>query len=271
MYQKNSLAVKPLHGITPPMATQGSEVRDAIPLYHQIFLTLRDEILSGIRRVGAAVPTEHELSATYGVSRTTARRALDELARLGLVERRRRIGTRVSFKAPDAPIEADVDQAIESLLAFGRGTRVRVVELATVPADPETAGRLDIEPNAPVLRALRIRSTKDAPLGVITSFVPAAFGALLTKEALTERPLLELLRAGGHEIGGGRQMVISTAADHQVAALLETEVRAPILRIDRILRNSSGRPLAFTSAQYRGDRYRLSLDLQGSSPAVDLP
>lgn len=251
--------VKP--GIAAHMAANGT--RDAIPLYHQIFLALRDEILSGERGFGAAVPTEQELGTIHGVSRITARRALDELAQYGLVERRRRVGTRVSFRAPAAPIEGHIDQAVESLIAFGRGTQVRVIEFGEVTASAAVAERLGLATGEPVIHALRLRLADDAPLGAIESFVPAAIGAALSREALTTQPLLELIRAGGHAIGAGAQIISAVPADPALAALLETEARAAIIRVDRVVRDTDGKPLLFTSARYRGDRYRLSLDLHG--------
>jgi GntR family transcriptional regulator len=240
-------------------------VRDAIPLYHQIFLSLRDEILSGARPFGSAVPTEQELGEIHGVSRITARRALGGLAQHGLVERRRRIGTHVSFRTPAAPIEGHIDQAVESLIAFGRGTQVRVIDLAGMEATAATAAALDIAVGAPVLRALRVRLIDNAPLGAVESFVPANIGIALDRAALTERPLLELIRAAGHAIGAGSQVISAAPADAALAALLEIEPRAAIIRIDRTVRDSAGRPLAFTTARYRGDRYRLTLDLHGAA------
>jgi len=248
-------------GIGARMAANGT--RDAIPLYHQIYLALRDEILSGERSFGAAVPTEQELGAIHGVSRITARRALDELAQHGLVERKRRVGTRVAFKAPAAPIEEHIDQAVESLIAFGRGTQVRVIEFGEVAASASVAKRLGIGAGAPVVRALRIRLADDAPLGAIESFVPSEIGAAITREALTTQALLELIRAAGHAIGAGSQIISAVPADPALAALLETEARAAIIRVDRVVRDEGGLPLLFTSARYRGDRYRLSLDLHG--------
>ena len=56
----------------------------AAPLYHQIFLQLREEITSGERPLGSRMPTEQELVEQFSVSRITARRALDELAEQGL-------------------------------------------------------------------------------------------------------------------------------------------------------------------------------------------
>jgi GntR family transcriptional regulator len=245
------------------MAANG--MRDAIPLYHQIYLGLRDEIVSGERGFGAAVPTEQELGAIHGVSRITARRALDELAQHGLVERKRRVGTRVAFRAAAAPIDGHIDQAVESLIAFGRGTQVRVIEFGEAAASAAVAERLALDTGARVVRALRLRSADGAPLGAIESFVPAAIGAALSREALTTQPLLELIRAAGHAIGAGSQIVSAVPADPALAALLETEARAAIIRIDRVVRDTDDRPLLFTSARYRGDRYRLSLDLHGGA------
>ena len=97
----------------------------AIPLYHQIYLQLRDEILSGQRNYGSAMPTEQEVSAIFNVSRITARRALSELADHHFVERKRRLGTRVSFQSPAKPLEANIDQALDSCSRSGAAPRSR--------------------------------------------------------------------------------------------------------------------------------------------------
>jgi GntR family galactonate operon transcriptional repressor len=56
---------------------------------------LAGEILSGHFPPGATLPTENELGASYGVSRTVIREALKVLAAKGLVYSRPRIGTMV--------------------------------------------------------------------------------------------------------------------------------------------------------------------------------
>ncbi|MEZ6022153.1 MAG: GntR family transcriptional regulator [Hyphomonadaceae bacterium] len=244
---------------------RGPGQREPVALYHQIFLGLRDEILSGALPFGAALPTEEELSAAHGVSRITARRALTELAEAGLVERRRRTGTRVIFKSPAPPVESGIHQALDALISFGHKTKVRVVEFGVAPASPRIAAALEIEPGENVVRAARLRMLDNAPLGHVMSYVPARLRRLVTRKALSEAPILEVLQRGGIAIGAARQTIAAVAADAQIAAMLEVEARAPLLLITRTVCDDAGAPILITDAHYRGDRYQVRLDLQSSA------
>jgi len=62
-------------------------------LYQQVLSRLIEAIESGKISAGDKLPTEAELVQSYGISRTTARRALDELRRQGLVRREPGKGT----------------------------------------------------------------------------------------------------------------------------------------------------------------------------------
>lgn len=242
-----------------------SERKGGIPLYHQIFLVLRDEILSGQRPYDSPMPTEFEVGEQFGVSRITARRALDELALEGLVERRRRTGTRVIYRAPAKPIEADIDQAVESLIAFGRNTSVQVLEVARETADPSIAARLELPEGAKVVRAVRLRNFDGAPLGEITSWLPERFAKLADRRTLTNTPMLELLRGAGVKIGGAQQTIEARVADPSLAERLSIEPLAPVLRVERLVEDADNRPVLLTVANYRADRYRISLDMHAGS------
>lgn len=246
--------------------TGGSINREtAIPLYHQIYLTLRDEITRGERVFGSPMPTEMKLSASYNVSRITARRALDELANGGYVERRRRTGTRVIYRRPDQQIEGNIDQAVESLIAFGQNTEVKVVEIAEEPASPATAAKLKLQPGDHVIRAVRLRSLKGQPLGMIISHLPADMGIDATPERLTESPMLSLLREAAVTIGGAVQTIEAIVADPDLASALSIEPRSAVLHIERQVEDSNGRIVLITNAYYRADRYRITLDMHEKS------
>ena len=242
--------------------TPGQLARDAaIPLYHQIYLTLRDEITRGARPFGSAVPTEMDLAESYGVSRITARRALGELADAGFVERRRRLGTHVVFRAGTKPIEANIDQTVESLIAFGQNTAVQVLKVATEPALGTIAQKLGLADGEPAIHAVRLRSTHNGPLGLIVSHMRVGLGVSVTSESLTQQPLLALLRAAGVKIGGAVQTIEAMVADPEMAERLQCEPRAAVLHVERLVENSDGLTVLVTSAYYRADRYRITLDM----------
>lgn len=66
------------------------------PVYDQIRRAIRDLILNGVWSPGTSVPPEHALMEQLGASRMTVHRALVQLAREGLITRRRRSGTIVA-------------------------------------------------------------------------------------------------------------------------------------------------------------------------------
>ncbi len=72
----------------------------ASPLYSQVAQDLAESIGSGRYPIGSLLPTEMELCEQYGTSRPTVRLALQELQAMGLVSRRKRVGTRVESSSP---------------------------------------------------------------------------------------------------------------------------------------------------------------------------
>jgi len=64
-------------------------------LHQRILSDIGERILSGEWPPGTRIPFEHELTRTYDCSRMTVSKALSELARAGLIERRRRAGSYV--------------------------------------------------------------------------------------------------------------------------------------------------------------------------------
>jgi GntR family transcriptional regulator len=195
------------------------------------------------------------------VSRITARRALDELAQHNFVARKRRVGTTVIFRAPAKPIEANIDQAVDSLLELGRVTRVRVLQVGKETVTPSIAEALQIEPGSRVVRAVRVRYLDGEPLGYVVSYVLAELSSVVTRAALGKMPILAVIRKAGYRLGKATQIIAAMLADPVISSTLEVEPRAAILRISRTVCDHAGRPILVTLAHYRSDRYQLRLDL----------
>lgn len=77
--------------------------RVAVPKYLQVYEALRSEIVSGRWPAGTRVPSEADLVRQFGASRITVGRAVRDLQRAGLVERRVGAGTWVRGPQPSAP------------------------------------------------------------------------------------------------------------------------------------------------------------------------
>jgi GntR family transcriptional regulator, histidine utilization repressor len=101
-----------------------------VSLYQRILNDIRARILSGEWPPGYRIPFEHELSAEYGCSRMTANKAMSELAKSGLIERRRRSGSFVSRPRSQAAILEIHDIRVE-VSALGLAYRYELVSRRT--------------------------------------------------------------------------------------------------------------------------------------------
>jgi GntR family transcriptional regulator len=231
------------------------------PLYHQIYLILRDMIRDEFYADGAALPSEQQLMRQYGVSRITAKRALDELAADGLVVRARGRGTRVRFSPPAPPIRASVEGLLENLLTMGLKTEVVLLDFDYVPAAPDVAAALECPASTVVQRAVRVRRIKGEPFSHLTTYVPEAIGRSYSRHDLASKPLLSLLERMGVEVSRADQTISAKLADGQIAPHLDVEVGSALLKITRVVRDQSGRPVEYITGLYRPDRYQYTMQL----------
>lgn len=239
----------------------GVDRRLLTPLYHQIYVVIRNKIYDGSYADGSRVPSEHEVGALYGVSRITAKRALDELAAAGLVVRERGRGTHVSFSAPQPPMRSSVEGLLENLLLMGLKTEVELLDFAYVRPPAEVARELECRPEALVQRAVRVRSLEGAPFSHLTTYVPEEVGRSYSRDDLGGTPLLTLLERSGVVISSARQTISATLADADVAPLLGVDVATALIRIARVVFDQKQRPVEHITGLYRPDRYQYSMTL----------
>jgi len=237
------------------------------PLYHQIYLILRDKILSAEYPKGTVLPGEFDLADQYRVSRITVKRALDELASDGLVTRERGRGTTVTFEGKGPSISAAVEGQLEDLLSMGYETQVRLLDFAYVAAPPEAAAALQCDKGAEVQRAVRTRSKDGIPFSHLTTYVPADIGRSFAPEDMLGKPLLALMEDAGVRVASASQTITATLADHNVAAVLDLDVGSALLKVSRTVFDAEGRPVEFITALYRPDSYCYQMSLSRVSGA----
>ncbi|HET9716170.1 MAG TPA: GntR family transcriptional regulator [Pseudolabrys sp.] len=235
----------------------------------QVYLVLRDRILSGAVSFGTRLPNENELAEHHGVSRVTVRRALGELARERLIERRRSVGTRVIYRPSPAPMTADISGVLANLADMGRRTTVKLLSFEHVPATGVVAQMLGAAPNELLQRSVRVRSVDGLPFSYLTAHVPENISITFTRQELASQPLLELLERAGVKVDHARQRISAGLAAPDVAKALGLHTGSPLIELVRVVYDQAGRAVEHLHALYRPDRYAFEFDVvrMGSADA----
>ncbi len=246
-----------------PQESVNNDIRT--PLYHQIFLILRNKILDNTYPPNSLVPNENQIIETFSVSRITAKRALNDLAAAGFVIRQRGKGTRVCAELPVVPLDVPFDDLIENLEYIGRKTKVETLYFGYITAPPNVIKNLNLDENAIVQKAIRIRSYLGKPFSHVISYIPEAIGQTYTKEDLKNTSLFQLIQASGINIKRAEHQISADLADPIVAPLLEVEVGSPLLKVNKITFDQNNKPVQNLAILYRSDRYnyKVSLSVQG--------
>ena len=227
----------------------------------QVYLVLRDRILSGAIAFGAKLPPENELAVIHEVSRVTVRRALGELARERLIERRRSAGTHVIYRPVQAPMTADISGVLASLADMGRRTAVKLLSFDYVRAEGAVAKALGVSSDQMLQRSVRVRSVDGEPFSYLTTHVRESVSLTFTRQELASRPLLDLLERAGVTVEHARQRISASLAAPDVAAVLDVRTGTPLIELTRVVYDQSGRGVEHLHALYRPDRYAFEIDL----------
>lgn len=136
------------------MTTRGSYLE----IKHHVLGKIRD----GTWPPGTLIPKERDLAEAFGCARMTVHRALRELADGGVVERRRRSGTRVALQTSRSALFEipRVDHEIES---HGAAYRYRRLSRRIRRPGDTVAGQLGIPKTVEALRVVCLHFASEAP------------------------------------------------------------------------------------------------------------
>jgi GntR family transcriptional regulator len=221
---------------------------------------LAEEIERGQYSPGSRLPPERALAQHFGVSRVTLRRALDELARSGIVGRSGNGWAVVSAAIGEPP---NVLMSF-SEMARSRGLRPdgRVLDRRVRPATIDEAEALGLAPGASLFELERLRSMDDVPILIDRTRIPLALAPGLDEPSFDGISLYEVLEDRyGIRPSRARFTVEAIAADERRARLLGLDPGQPVLRCQQQTEDETGRPMELCEMVYRGDRYRFRATL----------
>lgn len=223
-----------------------------VPLWAQLEADMRRRLAAG--EFTHRFLTDREIVAAYGISRHTAREAVDRLGSDGVLERRRGRGTFVTdrFEQPAGSLYS----LFRTVEADGSEQRIALRRL-TECTDAAAAAQLDLPADAPLVLIDRVRLADGEPLALDRVWLPDDVAHPLLRADLTHGVLYHELarRCGVDVVGGWERIRPSVPSPAESDALCIGEGTA-VFTIERMGR-SSARPIEWRVSTVRGDRYSL--------------
>jgi GntR family transcriptional regulator len=200
---------------------------------------------------------EHDLIRTFGASRSAVREALQMLVDDGLVIRAPRIGTvltgtvhEVSVTVPSTDNDVPGHYTIEKL------------DERTITS-PFLAHRIEADHDRLALQEYRM-FIEGQPMSVITIYASAShvrtapyFDSLLDRTGAFERRF-------GVGMGHTESSIEAVACEPRTARLLTLADHAPVLRLETLIFDETGRPRELSYSHYRADR--IAMTVRDDSP-----
>lgn len=234
--------------------SDGLEGQETLSLHQRILTDISERIVSGEWAPGHRIPYEYELSAEYGCSRMTVNKALSQLAKAGLIERRRRSGSFVSQPKSQAAI-LEIHDIKAEVQALGLPYRYELLTRRIRRSLPEDRARLGLVGVSPVVALAcrhfagtrpfchedRLISLATVPEAEHETFEDVAPGPWLV-ERVPWSVAEHRIRAVG--------------VDASIATVLDIEEGAPSLVVERQTW-SADQPVTHVRFTYAGDSHML--------------
>jgi GntR family transcriptional regulator len=228
------------------------------PLYFQISEQLREKI-TGELSPGDRIPSENELISEYGVSRNTARLAIDTLIKQGLVYRVKGKGTYITSERLQYGLYQLVSFT-EETLRRGMRPSSKVLRIQRIKAPPKIEQRMRLSSDQEVFLIERLRLANGKPMALNISYLPCHLCPNIDQEDLQNGSIYHIIENKYNLlIGYANQDLKPTIASDYEAELLKIKTGCALLLVEGIACLVDDTPIEYAKLLYRGDLFEFPI------------
>lgn len=234
------------------------DINDGTPLYQQVAEQLMLYIHEHSLNPGQRLPSEKELSDTYGVSRITVRKALKLLSSDNIVVKQQGKGT---FVASMMPMQRNMKEGLSSFTEICRSSGIepstKVLGLKIVDLPARVAASLELPNNSKGIVMKRIRYADNVPVMIETNYFPVKSSFLFYEDL--KGSLHEILRKNGAAIHAWTSVLEVCMSNQEEASHLQIPVGEPLLLLDGRYFNKKKKPIYVSKDLVVTDRFKYSI------------
>ncbi len=230
-----------------------------LPLYYQIKEIILEMIENEQLEPGDAIPPERELCDIQGVSRMTVNKAILELVNEGILYRVQGKGTFVS-KPKEYQKLSQLKGFTEEMASRGHNTDTKILSFKVKNSTKRIQGILQIKDDNEVIIIKRLRFKKGEPIAIETVWLAKSLFPDMTEEMIEGKSLYYILKNQyNYDLEKAEETVEPKILNTYEIEMLEDPLNNLALLFKKIIYTKNNKPLEYTEAVYRGDKYKYEI------------
>ncbi len=233
-----------------------------IPLYYQLKDIICELIENEELKPNDPIPPERELCEYHGISRMTVNKAITNLVNEGLLYREQGKGTFVA-KPKEGYQLSRLLSFTEDMKAKGLKVDTRIISFHKKSSTRKIQKALGLSEKEDVYEIKRLRLVEGEPYALETAYLPVKLCEGLTMEKLDNKSLYDVLRNEyGLSMDYAHQTMEAVILDEYESSILQVSEKSIALMLSRKTYLEDDKPMEFTKAVYRGDKYKFEVVLR---------
>lgn len=226
--------------------------------YLRIKKDIENKINNGNYKSGEKIPSERKLCELYGISRMTARQAINELVKEGIVYREKGRGTFVS--SPNF-LQRNVKSFTDTLRERGFAPKTNVIEFSTVYNLKEISKTMGVPFETRFYKIKRLRLGNELPMALETVYIQKDKCHDLNKHDVSNSLYKILEEHYGYKIENISCDIDACIANNIMMKIFDMKKSRALLKISGISYAQDGEKVFYEESYYRPDLYKYRVDI----------